>query len=120
MEKYVDGYVIPLAKNKLDDYKKLTELAGSIWKEHGALDYVECVGDDLAQAGMISFRQAASAADDETVVFSWIVFDSRAHRDQVNAAVMADPRIRGMAAPDLMPFDCRRMVYGGFKSLCLA
>lgn len=117
MEKYVDGYVIPVAKNSLDEYKKIAELAGSIWKEHGALEYIECVGDDLDQAEFVSFKQAAGAADDETVIFSWIVFESKAHRDQVNQAVLADSRLEEMMKSSSQPFDCKRMAYGGFKVL---
>lgn len=118
MKKYVDGYVIPISKNNLDDYKQIAELAGSIWKEHGALEFIECVGDDLDQKELISFKQAASADENETVIFSWIIFESREHRDKVNAAVMNDPRLAKMMNSDSsQPFDCKRMVCGGFKVL---
>ncbi len=117
MTKYVDGFVIPIAKNNLDDYKKISELAGMVWKDHGALEYIECVGDDLNPKDLISFKKAAGAVVNETVLFSWIVFESREHRDQVNAAVMADPRLAEMMQPDAQPFDYKRMVYGGFKIL---
>lgn len=117
MKKYVDGYVIPISENNLDDYKRDAELAGSIWKEHGALEFIECTGDDLDQKELISFMQATNAAEGETVIFSWIIFESREHRDQVNAAVMNDPRMTEMMNPDSHPFDCKRMIYGGFKVL---
>lgn len=117
MEKYVDGYVIPIARSKLEDYKKMAELAGSIWKEHGALAYVECIGDDLNQEDLISFNQAANAIEGETVIFSWIVFESKQQRDQINQAVMNDPRLKEMMPPDAGPFDCKRMIYGGFKTI---
>ena len=115
MGKYVDGYVIPVVQNNLDEYKKIAELAGSVWKEHGALEYIECAGDDLDQKELVSFKKLAGAADDETVIFAWIVFESREHRDRVNQAVMADPRLAGTMNPDSQPFDCKRMAYGGFK-----
>lgn len=118
MKKYVDGYVIPISKNNLDDYKQIAELAGLVRKEHGAFEFIECVGDDLDQKELISFKQAANAGDNDTVIFSWVIFESREHRDQVNAAVMSDPRLAGMMNSDSsQPFDCKRMAYGGFKVL---
>ena len=84
MKKYVDGYVLPIRQNNLDEYKKMAELAGSIWKEHGALEYIECAGDDLDQKDLVSFKKIAGAAEDETVIFAWIVFESKEHRDWVN------------------------------------
>lgn len=117
MAKYIDGYVIPIAENNLDEYKRIAETAGSIWKEHGALEYIECIGDDLDPKEFVSFKQVVGAADDETMIFSWIVFESREHRDRVNQAVMADPRLQEMMKPGDEPFDCKRMVYGGFKTL---
>jgi uncharacterized protein YbaA (DUF1428 family) len=117
MERYIDGFVIPLPKDKLDQYKRIAERAGTIWKEHGALEYWECLGDDLDVSNMVSFKKAADAREGETVAFSWIVFESREHRDKVNAAVMADPRIKELCAQGSEPFDCKRMVYGGFKKL---
>ena len=117
MEKYVDGYVIPIAQNKLDDYKKMAELAGSVWKEHGALEYIECAGDDLNQKELVSFNKLAGATENETVIFAWIVFESREHRDRVNQAVMADPRLEKMMNPSSPPFDCKRMAYGGFTTI---
>jgi uncharacterized protein YbaA (DUF1428 family) len=117
MEKYIDGFVIPLPKEKIDEYKTIAERAGAIWKEHGALEYWECLGDDLDAANMVSFKKAAGTGEGETVVFSWIVFESREHRDKVNAAVMADPRIKEIMEQSSEPFDCKRMVYGGFRKL---
>lgn len=117
MNRYVDGFVIPLAKDKVEEYLRIAEKAGAIWKEHGALQYWECIGDDLEIANMVSFRKAADAGEGETVVFSWIVYESREHRDKVNAAVMADPRIKEITTPGPEPFDCKRMVYGGFRKL---
>jgi uncharacterized protein YbaA (DUF1428 family) len=117
MERYVDGFVIPVPKGKLDEYKRIAEKAGAIWKEHGALEYWECVGDDLDVKGMVSFRSAAKTEESETVVFSWIVFESREHRDKVNSAVMADPRLTSMMEEVSEPFDCKRMLYGGFRTL---
>lgn len=117
MEKYVDGFLIPVPKNNIEAYREMAEKAGKVWKEHGALEYYECVGDDLDQEEMVSFRKAAGASGDETVMFSWIIYESREHRDQVNAAVMNDPRIKEMMEAGSQPFDCKRMAFGGFKTL---
>ncbi len=118
MDTYVDGFLIPLAANRIDDYKAIATLAGQVWKDHGALAYCECVGDDLDAHGMVSFRQSAAAAEGETVIFAWIVYPSREARDRINAAVMADPRMAQMQAPDApLPFDCTRMACGGFRML---
>ena len=112
---YVDGFVLAVPKAKLDDYKKLANLAGPIWMEHGALAYVECIGDDVPYGELTSFPRAVQAKDDEIVVFAWAVYASRQSRDAVMAKVMADPRL----TPDLgpMPFDMKRMIFGGFKSI---
>ncbi|MEO8419317.1 MAG: DUF1428 domain-containing protein [Methylophilaceae bacterium] len=117
MEKYVDGFVIPISKEKVIEYRLKAEKAGAIWMEHGALAYWECLGDDLDAEGLISFKNAAKTKSGEAVIFSWIVYESRAHRDRVNAAVMADPRFAEMMEPGFQPFDCKRMIYGGFKKL---
>jgi len=117
MERYVDGFLIPIAKSNLGQYKEIAEKAGRVWKEHGALEYYECVGDDLEQEEMVSFKKAAGASEEETVMFSWIVYESREHRDKVNAAVMNDPRIKEMMDAGAQPFDCKRMAFGGFKTL---
>jgi uncharacterized protein YbaA (DUF1428 family) len=112
---YVDGFVLPLPKKNIAAYRRIASKAGKVWREHGALDYRECVGDDLAVKMGMSFLRSAKVKPGETVVFAWIVFKSRAHRDRVNAKVMKDPRMS--VAPDPMPFDIKRMVYGGFKVL---
>lgn len=117
MERYVDGFLLPLAKDKIEEYKAMAEKAGKVWMEHGALEYIECIGDDLDQAEMVSFRESAGASEGETVVLSWIVYESREHRDKVNAAVMNDPRVKEMMEAGATPFDCKRMAYGGFKML---
>jgi uncharacterized protein YbaA (DUF1428 family) len=109
---YVDGFVVPVPKARLDAYKALARLAGSIWIEHGALTYVEAIGDDVPYGTLTSFPRAVQATEDELVIFSWITYTSRAERDRVNALVMADPRLKdGMANS---PFDGKRMIYGGF------
>jgi len=115
--RYVDGYVLPVPKKNLETYRRIAQKAGKAWREHGALDYKECVGDDLnPKWAAIKFPRTVKCKPGETVVFSFIVFKSRAHRDRVNARVMKDPRIANMN-PQSMPFDCKRMVYGGFKVL---
>lgn len=117
MERYVDGFVIPLARDMISRYREIAEIAGQVWKEHGALEYYECIGDDLETDKLVSFRQAAGAGDHETVVFSWIIYESREQRDKTNAAVMDDPRMKAMMEPGVQPFDCSRIAYGGFKTL---
>ena len=111
---YVDGFVLPVAKNKLAAYRKLARKADRIWREYGALDYVECVADDVKPGKLTSFPQAVKLKADEVVVFSWIVYKSRAHRDRVMKKVMADPYFASMDAK-AMPFDGKRMFWGGFK-----
>jgi uncharacterized protein YbaA (DUF1428 family) len=113
---YVDGFVIPVPKKNVEAYRKIAKMAGKIWKEYGALDYRECVADDVKPGKFTSFPQSVKLKPNETVVFSWIVYKSRAHRDRVNKKVMADPRITSMG-PDAMPFDGKRMIYGGFKTI---
>ena len=115
--RYVDGYVLPVSKKNLQAYCRMAENAGKIWREHGALEYRECAGDDLKVKFGVPLPRLAKAKPGETVVFSWIVFKSRAHRDRVNAKVMKDPRITGMCDSKSMPFDVKRMAYGGFKVL---
>jgi uncharacterized protein YbaA (DUF1428 family) len=114
---YVDGYVVPIPEKNLPVYRKIARLGGKIWREHGALQYCECVGDDLSPPWGLPFTKAVKVKAGETVVFSWVMFKSKAHRDNVNKKVMADPRIAAMMDPKNMPFDCKRMVYGGFKIL---
>jgi uncharacterized protein YbaA (DUF1428 family) len=114
-DKYVDGFVLPLPTRNIDAYKQFSAKAGAIWKEHGALEYVECVADDVQPGKVTSFPQAVKLEADEVVVFSWIVYKSRADRDRINAAVMSDPRLK--MDPQTMPFDGKRMFWGGFKVL---
>ena len=115
MSLYTDGFVIPVPKRKLAAYFKMARQAAKIWREYGALDYKECVGDDLASKFSMSFPRGIRTKSGETVVFSWIVYKSKAHRDKVNAKVMQDERIAAMCDPNDMPFDCKRMLYGGFR-----
>jgi len=114
---YVDGFVVLVPKRKLADYRRIAQKAGKIWREHGALEYRECVGDDLDVKGLTPFPRRIRLRRGETVVFSWIVFKSRAHRDRVNARVMKDKRLAGSMDPTTMPFDVKRMIYGGFRVL---
>jgi uncharacterized protein YbaA (DUF1428 family) len=117
MARYVDGYVLPVPKKKVDAYRRMAQKAGKIWREHGALEFRECVGDDLNVKWGVKFPRVVKAKPGETVFFSFIVFKSRADRDRVNAKVMKDPRLASMIDPKAMPFDPKRMVYGGFKVL---
>jgi uncharacterized protein YbaA (DUF1428 family) len=112
---YVDGFLLAVPKRKVKTYLDLARKAGKVWKEHGALEYRESVGDDLKVKMGLPFQKAIRAKAGETVVFSWIVYKSRTHRDQVNKKVMKDPRLAKMMDPKTMPFDVKRMAYGGFK-----
>jgi uncharacterized protein YbaA (DUF1428 family) len=114
---YVDGFVLPVPRKKLQEYRRISQKAGKVWREHGALEYRECVGDDLKVKGMKTFLRLVRPKPGETVVFSWIEYKSRVHRDRVNAKVMKDPRLASMMDPKSMPFDLKRMAYGGFKTL---
>ncbi|MCR5865519.1 DUF1428 domain-containing protein [Aquincola sp. J276] len=116
MSRYVDGFVVPVPKSRLDDYRLLAEKAGAVWMEYGALAYCECVADDVKVGEVTSFPRSVQLKDDETVVFAYIVYASREERDRINAAVMADPRLADMD-PQNMPFDGKRMFWGGFKPL---
>jgi uncharacterized protein YbaA (DUF1428 family) len=113
--KYVDGYVLPVPKKNLAAYRRMAAKAGKVWREHGALEFRECVGEDLKTKKIKSFPSLVKPKPGETVVFSWIVFKSRAHRDAVNAKVMKDRRLAKMMDMKAMPFDSKRMAYGGFK-----
>ncbi len=113
---YVDGFVLPVPADRLAEYRRIARKAGKVWIEHGALQYVESVADDLQPDGQVSFPRAVRCKPGEVVLFSWILYRSRAHRDQVNARAMADPRIASMG-PEKMPFDSKRMVWGGFRSI---
>lgn len=106
---YVDGFLVPVPKARLDAYREMARLGETVWKEHGALEYVECIGDDVPYGMLTSFPRAVQARDDEIVVFSWIVHASKAARDATNKKVMEDPRMTGE-----MPFDGKRMIFGGF------
>ena len=117
MAGYVDGYVLPILKKNLKAYRRMAKLAGKIWREHGALDYKECSGDDLDIKMGRSFARQMKTKPGETVVFAYVLFKSRSHRDRVNAKVMKDPRLAGMGDMKSLPFDPKRMVYGGFKVL---
>ena len=116
MTRYVDGFVLAVPKANGEAYRKLATDAGAVWREHGALAFVECIAEDVKPGKLTSFPQAVDLKDEETVFFSWIVFKDRAHRDAVNAKVMEDPRINGFD-PAVMPFDSTRMIYGGFETL---
>ncbi len=112
---YVDGFVVPVPKKNLAAYKKLSQRAGKIWREYGAIDYKECVGDDVKVGKLTSFPQSVKLKPGEVVVFSWITYKSRAQRDSINAKVMKDPRLADMMDPKSLPFDAKRMFFGGFK-----
>ena len=114
---YVDGFVLPVPKKNLAAYRRMAQKAGRVWRDHGALEFRECAGDDLNVKMGVSFPRKLKLKRGETVVFSWIVFKSRAHRDSVNAKVMKDQRLAKMMDTKSMPFDVKRMVYGGFKIL---
>jgi uncharacterized protein YbaA (DUF1428 family) len=117
MARYVDGFVIPMPKKNLPAYRRMARLGAKVWMEHGALAYYECVGDDLSVKWGMGFARLARLKPDETAVFSWIVYESRAHRDRVNARVMKDPRMNDPQMQKAMPFDPKRMAYGGFRVL---
>lgn len=112
---YVDGFVVPVPKDKIEAYKAMARRAGAVWKEHGALAFVECVGDDVPYGELTSFPRAVQVKEDEIVVFSWIVYASREARDSINARVMADERLKADMAS--MPFDGKRMIFGGFETI---
>jgi uncharacterized protein YbaA (DUF1428 family) len=118
MSRYVDGFVLPVPKKNVEAYRQLAELAGKVWREHGALEYVECVADDVKSGQITSFPQSVKLEPDETVVFAYIVYPSRAERDRINEAVMKDPRMKH--DPGSMPFDGKRMFWGGFQELVRA
>ena len=117
MANYIDGFVFPVPRDRLNEYKRLAEAAAEIWMEHGALDYCEYVGDDLKLEGTRSFTDLVAAAEDETIVFGWVVFDSREARDLANEKVAADPRMADLIDSSNSGFDAKRMAYGGFQSL---
>ena len=114
---YIDGFVVPVPEKNLAAYWKMSRTMGKIWREHGALAYIECAADDVKPGKLTSFPQSVKLKPGEIVVFSWIVYKSRAQRDRINAKAMKDPRIAGMMDPKKMPFDGKRMFYGGFKMM---
>ena len=114
MAQYVDGFVIPVPKKNLDAYNKMAQKAAKVWREHGALEVRECIADDVSVGKVTSFPRSVKLKDDETVIFSWITYKSRADRDRVNTKVMKDPRLADMMDPKDSPFDAKRMIYGGF------
>ena len=118
MSRYVDGFVLPVPKKNVEAYRQMAELGAKVWREHGALEYVECVADDVKPGQHTSFPQSVKLEPDETVVFAWIVYASRAERDRINEAVMKDPRMKH--DPSGMPFDGKRMFWGGFEALVRA
>ena len=115
--RYVDGFVVPVPKKNLSAYRRMAKTAGKVWRDHGALDFREYVADDVKVGKWTSFPRSVKLKPGETVVLSWIVYKSRAHRDRVNAKVMKDPRLAKMMDPKAMPFDGKRMMYGGFELL---
>jgi uncharacterized protein YbaA (DUF1428 family) len=114
---YFDGFVLPVPKKKLAAYRRMAKLGSKVWRDHGALEYVECVADDVKPGKLTSFPQSVKLKAGETVVFAYVVYKSRKHRDQVMAKVMKDPRLANMMDPKKMPFDGKRMFWGGFKGL---
>ena len=114
---YVDGFVLPLPKKNLQAYRRMAQTAGKVWRDHGALEFREWIAEDVKVGKRTSFPRSVKLKPDETVIFSWIVYKSRAHRDRVNAKVMKDPRLAKMMDPAAMPFDGKRMIYGGFKTM---
>jgi uncharacterized protein YbaA (DUF1428 family) len=114
---YVDGFVLPLPKTNVESYRDVAAKCGAIWREHGALEFRECIAEDVKPGKLTSFPQSVNLEADETIVFSWIVYESRAHRDEVNDKVMKDPRMADMMKPESMPFDGKRMIYGGFEMI---
>ena len=114
---YVDGFVIPVPTRNLAAYRRMARKAGKVWREHGALAYTECLADDVQPGKVTSFPQSVKLKRGETVVFAWVVYKSRKHRDRVNAKVMKDPRLAAMMNPKTLPFDGMRMFWGGFKTM---
>ena len=117
MARYVDGFIVPVPRRNAEAYRRMARMAGKVWRDHGALEYIECIGDDVKPGKLTSFPQSVKLKPGETVWFSWIVYKSRAHRDRVNAKVMKDPRLAHMMNPKAMPFDAKRMIFGGFKTM---
>lgn len=112
---YVDGFVVPVPKQNVERYKEMSTACGKIWREHGALEFRECMGDDVKPGKWTSFPQSVNLEEGEVVFFSWIVYESRARRDEINDKVMSDPRMAEWMKPEAMPFDGKRMIWGGFE-----
>lgn len=117
---YVDGFVLPVPIRNIETYREIAQKCSALWREHGALEYVECVADDVKPGKLTSFPQSVMLEEGETVVFAWIVYKSREQRDEINAKVMADPRMKDIMDPTAMPFDGKRMFFGGFKVIVQA
>ncbi len=117
MARYVDGFVVPVPKKSVAAYRAMSRKAGKVWKEYGALEYVECVADDVKPGKVTSFPQSVKLKPNETVVFAWITYKSKRDRDRINAKVMADPRITAGMDPSALPFDAKRMFFGGFTAI---
>ncbi len=117
MAHYVDGFVLPVPKKKLDAYRRMARLAGKVWRDHGAVEYVECIADDVKRGKVTSFPQSVKLRPGEAVIFSYAVVQSRRHRDQVLAKVMKDPRLASMMGPKNVPFKLKRMFGGGFQGV---
>jgi len=120
MSPYVDGFVIPLRKDKVEEYRRIAEISKAVWLDHGALDYRECIGDDLDSEFGVSFLKIANCSPEETVVFAWITYTSREQRDEINAKVMQDPRMKDLMDQENPLFECKRMSYGGFQTIVQA
>jgi uncharacterized protein YbaA (DUF1428 family) len=114
---YVDGFIVPVPKKSVESYRRLARKAGKVWRDHGALEFKECIADDVKKGKWTSFPRSVKLKPNETVVFSYIVYKSRAHRDRIMAKVMKDKRLANMMDPKAMPFDAKRMIFGGFKVL---
>ena len=114
---YVDGFIVPVPKKSVDAYRRMARKAGKIWREHGALSFHECVADDVKKGKLTSFPRSVKLKPSETVMFSWITYKSRKDRDRINAKVMNDKRLAKMMDIKSMPFDAKRMIFGGFKSI---
>lgn len=117
MAQYVDGFLLPIPKKNLDTYRRIARKCGKVWREHGALEYKECVAEDVKRGKVTSFPQSVKLKRGEVVVFSWITYKSRAQRDKVNAKVMSDPRLADLMDPKNSPFDTSRMIWGGFETI---
>ena len=117
MARYVDGFVVPVPKKRVKEYRRLAQAAGKVWLKHGALEYVECVADDVKPGKHTSFPQSVKLKPGEVVIFSWVVYKSRKARDRINAKVMKDPQLMAQFDPTKLPFDGKRMFWGGFKTI---